>query len=151
MNYSGIAKFTLGSLILLSVGGCVTTPISKANAGSPKIDRVADREYLTPKSGARSITFIRDSGLIASLAYAHIFIDGRHIASLGSSEALEVFLPPRKHQVEVGFGRELDIRPIVIGSPAALTLDATPDMRFNVRIGFNKLSGPLLSYNADPK
>lgn len=132
------------------LGGCSSSPVDRNFARSPEINRVFVRDFLVKRDGYRSVLFVRDSGLVGSGSYHHVFIDGAHSFSLLGREAVEVFLPPGKINIMVGasFYGYKDY-PSLYGSQS-IDLDSSPNMRFVVRTGVEANRGIILKYHAEP-
>lgn len=90
-------KNTLLALaVLISAGGCATSPVAINNARSVPMERVFRADALPLANSARAV-FVRDAGFSGGGAYQHLYIDGKKAASLNPGEKVEFMLTPGKH------------------------------------------------------
>ncbi|WP_442783432.1 hypothetical protein [Collimonas fungivorans] len=85
----------LALAVLVSAGGCATSPPPINNARSVPMERVFRADALPLANSARAV-FVRDAGLSGG-AYQHLYIDGKKAASLNPGEKVEFMLTPGKH------------------------------------------------------
>ena len=87
--------------ILMSLGAlaCATTPVLFAKASPVPKDRLfpgSDR-FSEHKEGTVRVIVVRDTGMLGSGVRTEFRIDGDPIATLWTSERLELFLPIGQH------------------------------------------------------
>jgi len=135
-----------------AAAGCSTKPTDMRSAGSPAVSRIFAKDLLLNSDGRRLVRLTRDSGLVASAAYAHVFIDKQHVAALDAGESIDFYLPPKKATFSVVFSGEKDRgHPLLLATPgsiASLDLDLTSNVQLDVRLGFNVATGPKIGYSA---
>jgi hypothetical protein len=92
-----ICKLTILFCSLMVLSGCATHPISNADAVPVSMDRIFDSSFLQMLPGTGAVTIKRDSGLTGSNCSTRIFVDGRPVADIRTSEKIVLHLPEGEH------------------------------------------------------
>lgn len=103
----------LALAVLVSAGGCATSPPPINNARSVPMERVFRADALPLANSARAV-FVRDAGLSGGGAYQHLYIDGKKAASLNPGEKVEFMLTPGKHVFGAAPADSSDTRSLAI-------------------------------------
>jgi type IV pilus biogenesis protein CpaD/CtpE len=93
MNY----RVTMLLLILIVLTGCATRPISNIAAIPAPMERIFDTHYLQAIPGTGEVIIKRDRGLLGSACSTRIFVDGRPVADIQTSEKIVLYLPEGNH------------------------------------------------------
>jgi len=101
-------KWTLVTLLLAcTLVACASNNVITADAPEMPLSDVKVQELLVPVTGSVRVIFRRDTfGPAHALYSLGVFVDGRHIANIGSGEKLTIYLPPGRHIF--GVGRRFD-------------------------------------------
>lgn len=91
-----LAPFLLSSCSSVPMSTDATPPIASAQVMAP--------ELLTPSPDAFNLIVKRDAGVVGSPCAAHLFLDGRKVADLGSGEKVSLYLRPGVHIVGTQLG-----------------------------------------------
>lgn len=83
---------TIAALLLLSLVGCSSAPVSLATADRVPADRIVARAK--PAAGLLPIVVTRDSGFIGSACSTTIYVDGDVAAYVRQGEAVTLYVPP---------------------------------------------------------
>lgn len=126
MKHLPVTILLLGNLLIT---GCATSPVPAASRRQAPASRVSDTSLLQP-SAQRSVRFtiIRDSGYVASAASIQVFIDGRQVARLATSETVTIYVSPGPHLVGARFSWGFSV------PPAEREFLASPQKPTNIRI-----------------
>ncbi|KGT86142.1 lipoprotein [Erwinia typographi] len=85
-------------LLVLVLGGCATKPVSNQAAKTVPKDRMLNTSLLTKTSAdAGTVTIKRDSGFAGSACLTRVYIDGKEIADLDTSEKVVIFPSSGNH------------------------------------------------------
>ena len=92
-----IYRVAILSLISIVLAGCATRHISNTLAIPVPMERILDTRYLQPGPEIGEVTVKRDSGFGGSACSSRIFVDGRPVADIRSSEKVVLYLPKGDH------------------------------------------------------
>ena len=81
------------------ISGCATKPVSSAASHPVPAERIFENyaSFATPSAKKSRVVVIRDSGMLGVAGATKLSIDGIDIASLRTSERLELHLEPRAY------------------------------------------------------
>lgn len=83
-----------GAVLCLLLAGCATTPPSQPRAAPKEQVFIAS---VPPSQDTATVIFVRDSGILGSANYLHLYIDGQKAASLDPSEMIELTIASGEH------------------------------------------------------
>lgn len=84
-------------VISAAFAGCATKPVSYTEAEPVPSSRVLAPELLRARPDAARITVKRDSGFMGSACAFRVFVDGRPVVELRSSERVDIYVDPGQH------------------------------------------------------
>lgn len=73
--------------------GCASQPISNLDAISVPTERLLDSKYLHRSPNSGEVTVKRDSGFTGSACSTRIFVNGKPVADIRTSEKVVMYLP----------------------------------------------------------
>jgi len=85
-------KSLLVPVLLVSLCGCATRPISNAEAKPVPLSRVFDVSHSTPGASTTKVIVKRDAGILGSACSTRIFLNAAPVAELDSGEKIELHL-----------------------------------------------------------
>lgn len=81
--------------LIASLAACATTPIPITKASAVPAERIF--VPTTTAGPAAKAIFVRDTGLLGSGVFHHLYINGKLAASLDGGEKIEIRLPPGEY------------------------------------------------------
>ncbi|MDP2026451.1 hypothetical protein [Sulfuriferula sp.] len=115
-------------LCLIALSGCASSAIPLADSKPVPSARLFQTENRLPDGNSR-VVFIRDTGLIGSGVYNHVYIDGQLAASLNPGERAEFVLVPGTHIIGV-----IPTNPFGTFALNTIDQDLKPDQSYFYRI-----------------
>jgi len=83
----------LATILLVSLVGCATTPVSTSGARDVPSTRVLNSDLLKRKEGFGQVVVKRDEGLSASACNSRVFANGIPVAEIAPGEKVIFYLP----------------------------------------------------------
>lgn len=80
------------SLLLLSLIGCATRPISNFEAKPVPPERLLNSNHSEKKPDTTKVTVKRDTGIFGSACPTQVFLNAGPLAELNTGEKVEIFL-----------------------------------------------------------
>nr|WP_314533513.1 hypothetical protein [uncultured Pseudomonas sp.] len=137
-------KFSIVTVALILTAGCATSPVPPNEADPVPADSLYGMQRPTSPNDAR-IVFTRDSGASCMLYDLHLQIDGRKVASVGTSETATFYHRPGPVMLGIQSNSMCGG-----GGLQELALDLKPGHSYQVR-GYRGMMGdPGLSLSGRP-
>jgi hypothetical protein len=86
-------RLILTAALVLAVAGCATQPVGNAEATLVGAANILDPGLVQPRAGSVPVTIKRDSGASAGACSTRIFVNGKPVADIRTSEKVIVYLP----------------------------------------------------------
>lgn len=98
-------------LFLTLVSGCATSIVKYSESiPVPEKDRgPAYEKYSSEKENSGIIIVVRDTGVLGSGGESDLFVNGEHVAGIGTKESVKLFLEKGEHLLGVGPGASFSI------------------------------------------
>lgn len=84
-------KKILLAMVLLGLTGCATKPVTNEQAKDVPASQIIDKTMLSKKENTGAVIIKRDSGFMGSACLTRVYIDGKEIADLDTSEKVTVY------------------------------------------------------------
>jgi len=84
-------KKILLAMVLLGLTGCATKPVTNEQAKDVPVSQIIDKTMLSKKENTGAVIIKRDSGFMGSACLTRVYIDGKEIADLDTSEKVTVY------------------------------------------------------------
>ena len=91
--------FWLAVLVILSIAGCATQPVTIDKALAVPASRMLAPQWMAQGTYTGSLIIKRDSGFMGSACNVRVFIDAVPVADLAPSEKVELFVAVGEHIV----------------------------------------------------
>ena len=91
-------------MVLASLVGCATAPVSSETAAAVPSDRLFNAELTTSAPDKARVVVTRDRGIMGSACTIQVFCDGTLAAGIRSEEKIVLYLSPGEHIVGVKHG-----------------------------------------------
>ena len=116
-----MTRFVCCSFLFLILTGCASTPVSTSEAIQIPDSRVLDggRQYLLPTKNSGIFIVKRDSGIMGAACSTKIYLNGKSIADLDTSEKVVLNLPVGEY--------------IVSAEPNGVCGGGLTEVKFNVK------------------
>ena len=94
-----LLKIGFNALLLLSMASCSTTPVSTKDSKLIGESQILEdgKKLLTPSKNTGEIIVKRDSGIFGGACATLIYIDGKSVAEIDTSEKAIFYLPEGEH------------------------------------------------------
>lgn len=116
-----MTRFVCCSFLFFILTGCASTPVSTSEAIQIPDSRVLDggRQYLLPTKNSGIFIVKRDSGIMGAACSTKIYLNGKSIADLDTSEKVVLNLPVGEY--------------IVSAEPNGVCGGGLTEVKFNVK------------------
>lgn len=71
--------------------GCATKPVSNEEAKPVPSSQIINTSLLDKKEGTGQVIIKRDSGFFGSACFSRVYVDGKEVADLGTSQKVTVY------------------------------------------------------------
>jgi hypothetical protein len=95
-------RFLPALIATAALAGCGSTLTPLADTDKVPAERIFSTAHTTPGEGKQKITVVRDGGtMIGSGVHLFLDVDGERTAELGTSDAVDLYLPKGEHLLMV--------------------------------------------------
>jgi len=84
-------KKILLAMVVLGLTGCATKPVTNEQAKDVPASQIIDKTMLSKKENTGAVIIKRDSGFMGSACLTRVYIDGKEIADLDTSEKVTIY------------------------------------------------------------
>lgn len=81
----------LPMIAVIMLAGCATKPVTNEQAKDVPSKQIIDSSLLSRKTGTGQVIIKRDSGFMGSACMSRVYIDGKEIADLDTSQKIVVY------------------------------------------------------------
>ncbi|CAH7096753.1 hypothetical protein [Vibrio splendidus] len=85
-------KYGFWVVFLFVLSGCATTPVSNDSADLVSSEQILSDNFSFRTNRSATLIIKRDSGFMGSACNSRIYVDGKPVVDLGTSEYFELYL-----------------------------------------------------------